>query len=213
MPPTAHELAALRDKLNGWRENLSPETGWWKLDNKDDCFQFADTMRSLLPAILAALDRAIADRAEVERLRRGDFTPEEFQGLCHHRDKRPGCKPAEFFQGCEDYQRKLFGYAEADEMRKAIDLLSRESDLTAAREQATALVGALEGLLDLGDCPPDAIGGVEKLVRDKARAALATYHAGRDAGPGTRAFAPTEIEGANEEWVVKKVDAGTEGAK
>ena len=73
-----------------------------------------------------ALRRLVEVEAENARLKRGEFTPKEFQGLCHHRDERPGCKPAEFFQGCEDYQRKLFGYAEADEMRKAINLLTRE---------------------------------------------------------------------------------------
>lgn len=46
---------------------------------------------------------------ENERLRRGDFTPEEFQALCHHRDKKPGCTRKDFKAGCKEYQRKLFG--------------------------------------------------------------------------------------------------------
>ena len=47
--------------------------------------------------------------AEVRRLKRGDFTPKEFQDLCHHRDERPGCTRESFEAGCREYQRKLFG--------------------------------------------------------------------------------------------------------
>jgi hypothetical protein len=43
---------------------------------------------------------------EIERLLRGDFTEEEFQNLCH---KHTGEDAARFRQGCEEYQRKLFG--------------------------------------------------------------------------------------------------------
>lgn len=46
---------------------------------------------------------------EIRRLRRGDFTPEEFQALCHHRDDKPGCTRADFEAGCVAYQEKLFG--------------------------------------------------------------------------------------------------------
>ena len=44
--------------------------------------------------------------AEVERLKRGDFTEEEFQNLCHNFSEDDVCR---FKQGCEEYQRKLFG--------------------------------------------------------------------------------------------------------
>ena len=43
--------------------------------------------------------------AEIARLKRGDFTPEEFQALCHNRDEKPGCTRAEFAAGCMTYQR------------------------------------------------------------------------------------------------------------
>jgi hypothetical protein len=50
--------------------------------------------------------------SEIERLKSGNFTEEEFQNLCH-------CVPEEdkekFFQGCTEYQRKLFGVAAVDE--------------------------------------------------------------------------------------------------
>lgn len=46
---------------------------------------------------------------ENQRLKRGDFTPEEFQNLCHHRDEKPGCTQTNFEIGCTKYQRKLFG--------------------------------------------------------------------------------------------------------
>ncbi len=64
----------------------------------------------------AGMYKAITDRqaglgllAELRRLKRGDFTPEEFQALCHHRDEKPGCTLADFGEGCREYQRKLFG--------------------------------------------------------------------------------------------------------
>lgn len=46
---------------------------------------------------------------EIARLKRGEFTPEEFQNLCHHRDESPGCTRADFEIGCREYQEKLFG--------------------------------------------------------------------------------------------------------
>jgi hypothetical protein len=46
---------------------------------------------------------------EVARLKRGDFTPEEFQNLCHNRHDKPGCTPLEFAQGCVGYNKELFG--------------------------------------------------------------------------------------------------------
>ncbi len=45
----------------------------------------------------------------VARLKRGDFTPDEFQNLCHHRDEKPGCTQADFDRGCREYQANLFG--------------------------------------------------------------------------------------------------------
>ena len=46
---------------------------------------------------------------EVARLKRGDFTPEEFQNLCHNLHERPVCTREEFSQGCLQFQEKLFG--------------------------------------------------------------------------------------------------------
>lgn len=50
--------------------------------------------------------------AEVERLREGRFTPEEFQNLCHNTEIAKGFEA--FADGCEDYQRKLFGRCRRD---------------------------------------------------------------------------------------------------
>lgn len=63
-------------------------------------------------------------RMEVERLKRGDFTPEEFQALCHHRDEKPGCTRTDFEEGCREYQRKLFGPAETCRWDVPIDALT-----------------------------------------------------------------------------------------
>lgn len=43
---------------------------------------------------------------EVERLRKGDFTEEEFQNLCHNFSTEDACR---FKQGCIEYQKQLFG--------------------------------------------------------------------------------------------------------
>lgn len=53
----------------------------------------------------------ILERRENRRLKRGDFTPEEFQNLCHNfsaEDREV------FYQGCADYQRRLLGKAHID---------------------------------------------------------------------------------------------------
>lgn len=44
---------------------------------------------------------------EVTRLKRGDFTPEEFQKICHNLPE--DCKREDFEKGCKEYQEKLFG--------------------------------------------------------------------------------------------------------
>lgn len=49
---------------------------------------------------------------EVERLKRGDFTDEEFQELCHSKSLEDGFTA--FASGCQDYQKKLFGKCSQD---------------------------------------------------------------------------------------------------
>ena len=66
--------------------------------------------------------------AEINRLKRGDFTPEEFQNLCHHRDEKEGCTQACFFDGCAEYQTKLFGKSERDSYKDKIRDLIAERD-------------------------------------------------------------------------------------
>lgn len=51
---------------------------------------------------------------EIERLRKGDFTEEEFQNLCPNMD---GDRFENFCNGCDLYQRKLFGKCRTDELR------------------------------------------------------------------------------------------------
>lgn len=45
-------------------------------------------------------------RAEVDRLKRGEFTEAEFQFLCHNLSEDDERR---FKRGCLDYQNKLFG--------------------------------------------------------------------------------------------------------
>jgi hypothetical protein len=49
---------------------------------------------------------------EVERLKRGKFTAEEFQNLCH--EKEWPITPEVFAYECRVYQRELFGYSPTD---------------------------------------------------------------------------------------------------
>lgn len=52
---------------------------------------------------------------EIDRLKRGEFTEEEFQNLCHNWSEDDICR---FKQGCEDYQRKLFGFKKVEDERE-----------------------------------------------------------------------------------------------
>lgn len=45
--------------------------------------------------------------AEIDRLKEGYFTEEEFQNLCHNLSVKDG--EHRFKKGCEEYQKKLFG--------------------------------------------------------------------------------------------------------
>jgi hypothetical protein len=69
-----------------------------------------------------AAERALMElyaslRAEVDRLKRGDFTEAEFQSLCHGFSEED---TARFGKGCEEYQRRLFGVAAVDKERARI---------------------------------------------------------------------------------------------
>jgi hypothetical protein len=51
--------------------------------------------------------------AEVRRLKRGEFTPDELQTLCHNLSTDDACA---FVRGCHAYQTQLFG---AEKLREA----------------------------------------------------------------------------------------------
>lgn len=118
-----------------------------------------------------------AERAEVERLKRGEFTREEFQALCHHRDERPGCTAADFAAGCREYQAKLFGQtaplppptpepvSENIRYLAAIDAdwkwNASESDLWEAVDRAGKLARAL-----LAGPTPEVVEAAARAVRD-----------------------------------------------
>jgi hypothetical protein len=70
------------------------------------------TCARCVAGLLAARDAENRElRAEVERLKRGDFTPEEFQNLCHNLHEKPGCTLELQGKGCDAFQKKLFGRA------------------------------------------------------------------------------------------------------
>lgn len=89
------------------------------------------------PCLACEIDRL---RAEIVRLKRGDFTPEEFQNLCHHRDEKPGCTRLDFEKGCRAYQTELFGLAPPQEF---VDLCYEKN---LAEEEAAALRAWVERL-------------------------------------------------------------------
>ncbi len=70
----------------------------------------------------ALRNHALALCEAVERLSAGDFTPEEFQNLCHKFS--PEDRTA-FCNGCAEYQRKLFGTSTQDEL--AAERLAKEA--------------------------------------------------------------------------------------
>lgn len=66
-------------------------------------------------------------RREIERLKAGDFTEQEFNALCHnlHLKDEP-ITPQAFCDGCEEYQVKLFGESPIANLRAEIDRLKGE---------------------------------------------------------------------------------------
>lgn len=91
---------------------------------------------------------------EMKRMERGDFTPEEFQRLCHHRDEKPDCTAQDFFNGCTEYQQKLFGKnAISQEATRchAIQAVVDEAQKIRARERER-IAAAVE---EWDDIPPE----------------------------------------------------------
>lgn len=104
-----------------------------------------------------ARDRLASELAsrteERDRLKRGDFTPEEFQSLCHHRDEKPNCTATDFYEGCHLYQQKLFGASERDfyEAMKdgfAVRIAGVEATVTRLAAENAALRAALQRMVD-----------------------------------------------------------------
>jgi hypothetical protein len=58
---------------------------------------------------------------EIDRLKRGDFTPEEFQNLCHDLND---ADRDHFCDGCEQYQIKLFGSSPITELKAELAALT-----------------------------------------------------------------------------------------
>lgn len=98
-------------------KHLINRDGWTP---DDTCFQ-VDLTDASVKLALYIQTRCLDLETEVARLKRGDFTPEEFQHLCHHRDEKPGCTPHDFMIGCQLYQRQLFGTSSIDELEVAAD--------------------------------------------------------------------------------------------
>jgi hypothetical protein len=59
------------------------------------------------------VNRILDLEKEVERLKEGNFTQEEFQNLCHNKQVQDGYEC--FVEGCNEYQKKLFGRCQNDQ--------------------------------------------------------------------------------------------------
>lgn len=70
-------------------------------------------------------DRINELTSEIERLKSGNFTMEEFQFLCHNLPNN--CTKESFCNGCEEYQKKLFGSSPITELRVEITRLKKDN--------------------------------------------------------------------------------------
>ena len=88
--------------------------------------------------------------AEIDRLKRGDFTEEEFQNLCHNFSEDDACR---FRQECEAYQTKLFGLkvdavaAEREACAKVAEKLIKRW-ISPIEDTATAIAAAIRARRD-----------------------------------------------------------------
>jgi hypothetical protein len=82
--------------------------------------------------------------AEIERLKRGEFTPEEIQHLCHRVAETVSADA--FARGCAEYQRRLYSeapdadargelMAECDKLRHRLELAEGRNKLLAEEKQ------------------------------------------------------------------------------
>jgi hypothetical protein len=114
-PPRTNELVTLRQENLLLRESLARAENTLGLAHEGLKGAIAEEKRLradldwFIRKAESQWERIKELETEVIRLKRGDFTPEEFQDLCHHRDEKEGCTLEDFSQGCLDYQRKLFG--------------------------------------------------------------------------------------------------------
>jgi predicted RNase H-like nuclease (RuvC/YqgF family) len=102
---------AVASRLDEDRHDLREERDALAADVAGLRSELAETKRQLEVSCSRDSLRLTAAEAEVTRLKRGDFTPEEFQNLCHHRDEKSGCTRRDFEDGCRKYQDLLFGPA------------------------------------------------------------------------------------------------------
>jgi hypothetical protein len=84
--------------------SLLPNTSSDYLKGIQDC----EIEITYLKTLTGALKAIIKDQQEeINRLKEGNFTKEEFQNLCHNKSVQEGFN--RFRQGCLEYQKKLFG--------------------------------------------------------------------------------------------------------
>lgn len=84
-----------------WKNGISTFEEWHELSQQRqwELFQLQKTLMGLL-------------EKENKRLKSGDFTEEEFQNLCHSFGEDDYNR---FCDGCDEYQKKLFGKCRSDD--------------------------------------------------------------------------------------------------
>jgi len=103
-PWTLYNDGSICADVNGGRHSIAKVTFPKFADSMADGRHIA----KFDPTTCAELVRRLMSaEAEVTRLRRGEFTPQEFQDLCHNKSVQDGFEA--FADGCETYQEKLFG--------------------------------------------------------------------------------------------------------
>ncbi len=105
-------------------------------------------------ALKEAAQRMREMMAENERLKAGRFTEDEFQGLCHTLSAADG--PQRFCEGCEAYQKQLFGESPITRLREALvpfaALIENASITPEHKDGETFMTASKENLLGVATC-------------------------------------------------------------
>lgn len=124
------ELTAARGDNLSIRFRLQQQEAM-NLDHEKDYMAVWQLIKQPNETVVEACQRIVKQlsdsKEEVERLREGKFTPQEFQNLCHNRHfQELGTTAREFFEGCAEYQKKLFGHCDRESLQLRADTAEKQ---------------------------------------------------------------------------------------